>query len=225
MTSTIFEEGEKAMKVQTNHGSKNMTPESWVRRYRRLEMTTRGCGYPILIAAFIYAFLCVYVFHTPQMILPISIFASAAIAIPIGMQLSFVYNTRYILDVDQDPDRYAEVLKMALPVAHWFQSGWIRTEQARAEIARGDTKEAKAILMSEAMQHGMSQFYTLRRLELLGICAILEDDEKEMSECVDRLAAGVKNGLPFCGCGGNGKAIAASIENNWKNVKAETRAD
>lgn len=194
--------------------TKNWTPEWWKKRYERIGMTSKGVGLPAVIILLIFA---IFTKHQ-ELILPFSILAAVAVAIPWGYKMSLVYRTSDILDVDMDPERYKAVLQEVESHVHCLLTGWTHTEQARAEIALGNTEGAKAILMSDIMKHGMNQFYVTRRLELLGICAIMEQDRKTFAEYEKELVQ-LKSAKQKCGCGDNTTQNIAKVEKNWEYLK------
>lgn len=205
--------------IQTESKTRNWTQESWLKRYNRIAMTTSGCAYPAFFGLILFALFT----KTPELLLPVSLAVGIVIAIPLGYQMSMVYRLSDILDVDRDAKRYSDILRVALPTVHWIQKGWVQTEIVRTKIAMGRVKEAKEDLMSETMQKGVAQFYTAKKLELLGICAILENNREQIEACETELETLKNTRANWCGCGGNNKTIAKKIEANWNYLKNATQ--
>ena len=189
--------------------------ESFIRKYKRIKISVNFFLWVGFILIFLFSFLWI---NNMQLAVTFTFCAAAIMGLPIAVLLSLVYKTSQILDVDHDPERYAETLEEASKVACWFQMGWINTERARAQIALGNYDEAKNMLNSEAMKHGMSQFYVSRKLELLGICALYEGDEETFAAYEKQLEE-LEYAPRKCGCGDNSVLNIIRIRQHWKELR------
>lgn len=194
--------------------TKDWTPDTWAKKYRRIEMSVKGCGYPAIIIMVMYACLT----KNCEMILPVCLLMSTVFAITIAYRLIHVYRIASILDVDREAQRFLDVLFEAEKHVGFLMMGWIHTEQARAEIALGKTYAAKDILNAEGMKHGMNQFYPTRRIELLGICAIMDRDEEAFKNCEKELEE-LSRAKRKCGCADNTQQKIKEVRVNWKYLQ------
>ena len=194
-----------------------LNPDSFVTKYKRIKLSVNFFIWTGCIAIVIFS---LFFFTKMSYVLAFCFSVSAVMGLPIAVLLSLVYKTSQILDVDHDAERYAATLEEAKKLACWFQMGWINTERARAQIALGNYEEAKNILNSDDLKHGMSQFYVSRRLELLGICALYEDDVNTFATCEKELEE-LEYAPRKCGCGDNNVLNIIKIRKHWKLLKSE----
>ena len=206
--------------------TKDMTPDSWEKRYKRIRVSTKFFLWFFLIVLVVYMiFSCRNIYASS--IATVTACLTVLICIPLSMQLEYVYLTREILDVDGDAIRYDEVLSRVAENACFFQSGWVNTERVRAKIAKFDIEGAEVLLNSYQMRTGFTKYYIVRQIELRGICAILKNNTEQYEKCISDLDELYKK-QSKCSCFYNSSQSIENVKNNWKyliNKRAITLAD
>lgn len=195
--------------------TRDMTPSSWEKRYQRIGISMKSLSWMAIITYIIF----MVTTKNADFAIPGALTVAVVMSIPLAMSLAYVYRTADILDVDNDPERFAEVIKTVKNNIHWFQRGWVNTEYARSLIATGKFDEAKAFLYSEEMDQGMSRFYKARKIELLGICAIINNNEADVRK-YKAMLDDLEKGKSIC-CD-NSKEIVRRIRANWDYLEGAT---